>query len=114
MRCPSCGYDLSLLGKRGKTSPENRLFHALVNSLAMWRGVSPELMKRYVKLCAATSHGYECYTVEIDGHKIQEPKSVADATNDDMVNKLIPTCYELGLEWGCPLEQPGDGIQYRD
>jgi hypothetical protein len=107
MLCPNCGLDLSLIGKRGKTSPENRLFHALCNSLAMARGVPMELMKRYIKLCAATAHGYDCETTTIEGHTVQEPKSIARATNDDMINKLIPTCYELGMDWGIPLEQPG-------
>jgi hypothetical protein len=109
MLCPKCGYDLSLT-KRDKTSPENRLFHALCNSLAMWRKIDPELMKRYVKLYAASVHGYDCVTIEIDGHKIIDPKSISKATNDDMINRLIPSCYELGMTWGVPLEQPENTI----
>jgi hypothetical protein len=103
MNCPACGFDLSL-AKKGKTSPENRLFHALCFSLAMWRKVSPELMKRYIKLYAASAHGYECDTLEIDGHKIIEPKSVARATSEDLC-MLINTCYELAMDWGVQLEQ---------
>jgi hypothetical protein len=103
MNCPSCGFDISQI-KRPKTSPENRLFHALVSKLAMWRKVSPELMKRYVKLYAASMHGYECETLEIDGHKIIEPKSVARATSEELC-MLIGSCYELGMDWGVPLEQ---------
>ena len=101
--CPTCGRPI----RREKTSPENRLFHALCNSLAMWRKVSPDLMKRYVKLYAASVHGYECEKLTLDGHTIIEPKSVAKATSEEMANALIPSCYELGLDWGCPLEQPG-------
>jgi len=95
------------LPSRQKTSPENRLFHALATSLAAWRQVSLDLMRRYIKLYACSVHGYDCEKLEIDGHMVIEPKSISLATNEDMVDKLIPSCYELGLEWGCPLEQPG-------
>jgi hypothetical protein len=71
----------------------------------MWKHIDADTMKRYVKLYASAMHGYDCVTVSIDGHRIIEPKSVAKATNDDMANKLIPTVYELALEWGCPVEQ---------
>ena len=101
--CPTCGRPIH----RDKTSPENRLFHALCNSLAMWKQIDADTMKLYVKRYAAAVHGYDCKMVEIDGHKIINPKSVAKATNDDMINKLIPSCYELGLDWGCALDQGG-------
>jgi hypothetical protein len=104
MLCPACGHSFEPESRRGKTSPENRLFHALVGKLAMWRKVSPDLMKRYVKLYAASMHGYECDTLELDGHKIIEPKSVARATSEELCI-LINTCYELGMDWSCPLEQ---------
>jgi len=97
------------LPSRQKTSPENRLFHALATSLAAWRQVSLDLMRRYIKLYACSIHNYDCEKLEIDGHMVIEPKSISLATNEDMVDKLIPSCYELGLEWGCPLEQP-EGI----
>jgi hypothetical protein len=103
MNCPSCGFDLSLT-KRGKTSPENRLFHALVGKLAMWKQIDADTMKMYVKRYASAMHGYECVMVEIDGHKIINPKSVAKATSDELCI-LINTCYELGMDWGVPLEQ---------
>lgn len=95
------------LPSRQKTSPENRLFHALATSLAAWRQVSLDLMRRYIKLYACSVHGYDCEKLTIDGHMVIEPKSISLATNEDMVDKLIPSCYELGLDWGCPLEQPG-------
>jgi hypothetical protein len=93
------------LPSRQKTSPENRLFYAIATALAAFQGVSLETMKRYIKLYAATVHNYDCETVEIAGKVVIEPKSIALATNEDMVDKLIPTCYELGMDWGCPLEQ---------
>lgn len=107
MNCPICGYDLTLIGKKGKTSPENRLFHALCSSLAMWKQIDADTMKLYVKRYAAAVHGYECTIAEIDGHKIINPKSVAKATVEEMANMLIPSCYELALDWGIPLEQGG-------
>lgn len=91
-----------------KTSPENRLFHKLVSSLAMWMNTDLETMKMFVKRYASAAHGYDQVTFTASGHTIITPKSLTDATNDDMINKLIPTCYELGLDWGCPLEQPED------
>jgi predicted PP-loop superfamily ATPase len=103
MNCPNCNFDLSLT-KRGKTSPENRLFHALVGKLAMWKQIDADTMKMYVKRYASAMHGYECVMVEIDGHKIINPKSVAKATSDELCI-LINTAYELGMDWGCPLEQ---------
>jgi hypothetical protein len=104
MNCPVCGFDLSLI-KRGKTSQENRLFHKLVDTLAMWRNVSPLTMKRYIKLYAASVHGYECLSEVINGKTMIEPKSIADATESEMREILIPTCQELAMDWGIPLEQ---------
>lgn len=101
--CPTCGRPIH----REKTSPENRLFHSLCASLAMWKQIDAETMKLYVKRYASAVHGYDCTMATIDGHKIINPKSVARATNQDMIERLIPSCYELGMDWGCPLEQPG-------
>jgi hypothetical protein len=103
MNCPNCNFDLSLT-KRGKTSPENRLFHALCSKLAMWKQISPDVMKRYLKLYAASMRGYPCETFEFKGRKAVEPKSVAKASSAEMC-MLIDVCYELALEWGTPLEQ---------
>jgi hypothetical protein len=72
----------------------------------MWKKVSPDLMKRYVKMYAASVHGYECEKLTMDGHTVIEPKSVAKATSAEMCI-LIDTAYELGMDWGCQLEQPG-------
>ena len=93
--CPKCGFSLD---RPPKTSSENRLFHVLVAKLAMWQHVPAEAMKRYVKLYAASAHDYAC-------ELMIEPKSIAKATKDDMETKLIPTCYELAMDWGCPMEQ---------
>lgn len=101
MNCPKCGYDL-LTEKKPKTSPENRLFHALVAKLAMWKAVPPDLMKRYVKLYASSAHEYPCASVVLNGHTIQEPKSVAVATSEELC-LLISVCYELALDWGIQL-----------
>lgn len=103
--CPRCGYLLDVSPSKGKTSPENRLFHALCAKLALWKKVSPDLMKRYCKLYAASVHNYPCENIELDGHRVIEPQSVASASSADMI-VLIDTCYELGMEWGCALEQP--------
>ena len=100
--CPKCGFSLD---RPPKTSPENRLFHALVAKLAMWQHVPAEAMKRYVKLYAASVHDYACEQTTIAGKLRIEPKSIAKATKDDMEKKLIPTCYELAMDWGCPMEQ---------
>jgi len=105
MTCPRCGHSFELLQAKGKTSPENRLFHALCAKLALWKAVSPDLMKRYCKMYAASVHNYPCESVEFDGHKVIEPRSVALATSAEMI-VLIDTCYELGMEWGVALEQP--------
>lgn len=64
-------------------------------------------MKRYLKLYAASVHNYPCEVFEYNGKRAVEPKSMADATSEEAC-LLIQTCYELGLEWGCPLEQPND------
>jgi hypothetical protein len=109
MTCPKCGYDLSTV-KKPKTSPENRLFHALVGKLAMWKKISPDLMKRYCKLYASSAHGYPCESIELHGHKIQEPKSVAKATSEETC-LLINVCYELAMDWGIQLEQPDDSFR---
>ena len=97
------------LPSREKTSPENRLFHALATTLAAFQSISLDLMRRYIKMYACTVHGYDCEKVEIGGHMVIEPKSIALATNQHMIDRLIPSCYELGMDWGCPLEQPEGG-----
>jgi hypothetical protein len=114
------------LPSKQKTSPENRLFHALVAQLAMYRETSPDLMKRYVKV-RACAHDYP-YTMmqepDHDGYeeifngqdhevipsrKIKtyvEPKSVADASTVE-VAILIETCFLVAHEWGVELKQEG-------
>jgi hypothetical protein len=74
----------------------------------MWKQVSPDLMKRYVKLYASSVHNYPCETIVLDGHTIIEAKSVAKATSEEMCEMLIMSCYELAMDWGCPLGQPED------
>lgn len=83
---------------RAKTSPENRLFHALVAQLAMYRETTPDLMKRYVKI-RGCAHGYPYEAFDDgDGRKSVEPKSVADATTVELAI-LIETCYMIAHEW---------------
>lgn len=90
-----------------KTSPENRLLHALIAQLAMYRETSLELMKRYVKV-RACAHGYQYDMIEYEeqGKKrtIVEPKSVADASTVD-VALLIEMCYMVASEWQVELKQ---------
>ena len=90
-----------------KTSPENRLLHALIAQLAMYRETSLELMKRYVKV-RACAHGYPYDMIEYEeqGKKrtIVEPKSVADASTVE-VALLIETCYMIANEWQVELKQ---------
>lgn len=90
-----------------KTSPENRLLHALIAQLAMYRETSLELMKRYVKV-RACAHGYPYDMIEYEeqGKKrtIVEPKSVADASTVE-VALLIDTCYLVAHEWQIELKQ---------
>jgi hypothetical protein len=105
MTCPNCGIELNPNGQKWKTSQENRLFHKLVAILAMWKETSPDLMKRYVKMYSVSMHGYECATLTANGHTVIEPKSIARATDKEMRDILIPTCYELAMDWGCPMEQ---------
>jgi len=102
------------LPSRDKTSPENRLFHALVAQLAMYRETSTELMKRYLKIRACT-HGYPCDTMEVTRETgpntftkttIVEPKSLATASTVE-VAILIGTCYLIAHEWGVELKQEG-------
>lgn len=90
--------------RRPKTSAENRMLHALIASLAMYKCVSPDLMKRYVKVRAAATRGYPAEARIIDGEEIYEPKSVARATTVE-VALLIDICYELALDWGVQLDQ---------
>jgi len=91
------------LPSRAKTSPENRLFHALCGHLAMYRETSPELMKRYIKV-RACAHGYPYTMFEEGGHRAIEPKSVAETSTVELAI-LIDQCYELAHEWNCPLNQ---------
>jgi hypothetical protein len=114
------------LPSRQKTSPENRLFHALVAQLAMYRETSPDLMKRYVKI-RACAHDYPYSMMQepdrdgyeeifngtdhevIPSRKIKtyvEPKSVADASTVE-VAILIETCYLVAHEWAVELKQEG-------
>lgn len=93
------------LPSRQKTSPENRLFHALVAQLAMYRETSPDLMKRYIKV-RACAHGYPYDMMDDGKRKIVEPKSVADASTVE-VAILIETCYLVASEWGVELKQEG-------
>lgn len=90
-----------------KTSPENRLLHALIAQLAMYRETSLELMKRYVKVRAcAYGYPYDMIEYEEQGKKrtIVEPKSVADASTVE-VALLIDMCYMVAHEWGVELKQ---------
>ena len=84
-----------------KTSPENRLLHALIGQLAMYRETSLELIKRYVKV-RACSHGYPYDMIEYEEkdkkRTIVEPKSVADASTVE-VALLIETCCMVAGEW---------------
>ena len=102
-----------------KTSPENRLLHALIAQLAMYRETSLELMKRYVKV-RACAHGYPYDMIEYnEEHKgkygeielasrtIVEPKSVADASTVEMA-LLIDTAYMVASELGVELKQDAD------
>jgi len=91
------------LPTKAKTSPENRLFHALVGQLSMYRQTSPELMKRYVKI-RACAHGYPCDTFEDGQRRAIEPKSVANASTTE-VAILIECCYMIAAEWGVELTQ---------
>jgi len=93
------------LPSRQKTSPENRLFHALVAQLAMYRETSPELMKRYIKV-RACAHDYPYDMMDDGKRKIVEPKSVADASTVE-VAILIETCWMVASEWGVELKQEG-------
>lgn len=107
-----------------KTSPENRLLHALIAQLAMYRETSLELMKRYCKV-RACAHGYPYDMIEYEEKKnvikcdyqgepeiepimvkrtIVEPKSVADASTVE-VALLIETCYVIAGEWQVELKQ---------
>jgi len=90
-----------------KTSPENRLLHALIAQLAMYRETSLDLIKRYIKV-RACSHGYPYDMIEYEeqGKKrtIVEPKSVADASTVE-VALLIDMCYMVAHEWGAELKQ---------
>jgi hypothetical protein len=90
-----------------KTSPENRLLHALIAQLAMYRETSLELMKRYVKV-RACAHGYPYDMIEYEEQwkkrTIVEPKSVADASTVE-VALLIETCYMIAGEWRVELKQ---------
>ena len=98
------------LPSRKKTSPENRLLHALIGQLAMYSGLryakpwNFDLTKRYVKI-RACAHGYPCDIVD-DGsnRKIVEPKSVADASTVE-VALLIDAAYLIAHEWGVELKQ---------
>ena len=98
------------LPSRKKTSPENRLLHALIGQLSMYSGMrfakswSFDLTKRYVKI-RACAHGYPCDIVD-DGsnRRIVEPKSVADAGTVE-VALLIDTCYLIAHEWSVELKQ---------
>lgn len=103
--CPTCKRPL----ERPKSSPANRYFHKLVQVLAAYRSVDFDLMKRYCKLCAVSWHDYACSEMIIDGHKLQEPKSISRATQEDMNDKLIPTCLQLCMDWGCPIPQQEEG-----
>jgi len=112
------------LPSRQKTSPENRLFHALVAQLAMYRETSPELMKRYIKV-RACAHDYPYDMLEVEEcsdysevrtseglaimpkkkmRRIVEPKSVADASTVE-VAILIETCWMVAAEWAVELKQ---------
>jgi len=83
---------------RAKTSPENRLFHALVAQLAMYRETSPDLLKRYIKVRGcAYGYPYEAFD-DGAGRKSVEPKSVADATAIELAI-LIETCHIVAHEW---------------
>ena len=100
---------ISLPSKK-KTSPENRLFHALVGQLAMYSGMryakawSFDLTKRYVKI-RACAHGYPCDIVDDgNGRRIVERKSVADASTVE-VALLIDTTYLIAHEWSVELKQ---------
>ena len=88
---------------RLKTSAENRLFHSLVGHLAMYRGCSPRLMKRYVKV-RGCAHGYPYDKLDASGKVVVEPKSVAEATTTELAI-LIDTCYEVASEWNVQLNQ---------
>ena len=93
-----------------KTSPENRLLHALIAQLAMYRETSLELMKRYIKV-RACAHGYPYDMIEYKEQEkkrtIVEPKSVADASTVE-VALLIDTCYMVASEWNVELKQDAD------
>jgi len=92
-----------------KTSPENRLLHALIAQLAMYRETSLELMKRYVKV-RACAHGYPYDMIEYEEKEkhrtVVEPKSVADASTVE-VALLIDVCYLIAHEWNVELKQEG-------
>ena len=103
--CPTCGKYIDDGVKKQKTSQENKLFHALCQRISAWQRWPFDVTKRYVKLYACVQHGYDCESIDVKGVTYYEPKSVADATNEDMINKLIPSAYEVGFEIGCPLEQ---------
>lgn len=100
------------LPSKAKTSPENRLYHALVGQLCMHSGFRYEkqwtfdVTKRYTKI-RACAHGYPCDIVDDgEGRKIVEPKSVADASTTE-VAMLIDACYLIAHEWGVELKQEG-------
>lgn len=97
--CPTCHRPMP--SGKPKSSPENRLFHALVSQLAMHHETTLELCKRYVKI-RACGHGYPYEALKEADRTIVEPKSVADASTTE-VALLIEMCYKIAAEWNCKL-----------